>query len=91
MDQDQGSNVFPFPTAASSVQHGAPAVEAEMADRDGDDAGVMGSSEEMRAMMRCLSYLHKETQRLEAGTASRLIGAAVLALKEDIAKRQRGQ
>ncbi len=66
-------------------------VEGRMRDaapgRDGDGDAVAAS--DLRAMAACLQYLYRESNRLDARTTSRLIGAAAMAVAEDIRERER--
>jgi len=87
MSSDSGSNVYPFPTLSGLVA----AASSEQPDEDGRVAGGEtrpGTTvEDMDAMIKCLRYLYRETKRLEANVASRLIGAAVISLRQDLADR----
>lgn len=80
MSDQQTSNVVPFK------------LPSELRDNLAceDDVVAEDTVADMRAVARCLEYLYRESSRLEAGTSTRLIGAAVLAIHQDI-QRARAQ
>jgi hypothetical protein len=74
-------NVYLFPVES-------PEAEAEPASgADGVDPESVSASD-LRAMAACLQYLYRESNRLDAWTTSRLIGAAAMAVADDIRERE---
>lgn len=87
MSSDSGSNVYPFPTLAGLVAAGSSEQPDEDGRAEGGDAQPGTAVEDMDAMIKCLRYLYRETKRLEANVTSRLIGAAMISLRQDLADR----
>lgn len=85
-------NVYLFPSLKQSGQ-----TVGDCTDAANDEAGDTGGSDgrdqaldasDLRAMAECLQYLYRESSRLDATTTSRLIGAAAMAVAEDIRDRE---
>jgi hypothetical protein len=55
--------------------------------RGGSDDGIAAA--DLRAMAKTLEHLYRASSRIDATTTKRLIGAAALALTEDIRERER--
>jgi hypothetical protein len=79
MPQDGGGNVYAF----AVPHHGGPWVEARGATAAEDRV------DGMRAMLSQLEYLHGEALRLNARTSAHLIGAAVQAVRRELAEAPR--
>ena len=78
-------NVYLFPVEGPEAE-AAPA-PAPAPGADGVDPESVSASD-LRAMAACLQYLYRESNRLDARTTSRLIGAAAMAVAEDIRERE---
>jgi hypothetical protein len=90
MSGDQRDNVYIFPTPerTSNIVDATPRSGCRDQERVAEgDAGFDAS--DLRAMAECLQYLYRESNRLDAKTTSRLIGAAAMAVAEDIRERER--
>lgn len=74
-------NVYAFP---GNEPRGTEAGDTAAGDRGVDPADASIGAEDLRAMAECLQYLYQETNRLDAKTTSRLLGAAAIALTQDI-------
>jgi predicted lipid-binding transport protein (Tim44 family) len=90
MSGDTRDNVYIFPSADSAAGGGGDAGTA-LADAAADDVDrdPAVDASDLRAMAECLQHLYRESHRLDAKTTSRLIGAAAMAVAEDIRERER--
>ncbi len=81
MTERSRDNVYLFPVENPETE------AASAAASDGVDPESVSASD-LRAMAACLQYLYRESNRLDARTTSRLIGAAAMAVAEDIRERE---
>jgi len=85
-------NVYIFPSPARTGREAGPS--GHPGDAGTDDVGTQAERDpaldasDLRAMAECLQYLYHESNRLDAKTTSRLIGAAAMAVAEDIRDRE---
>jgi hypothetical protein len=65
--------------------------EGAATDDDLEEAGNASTAiakADLEAISECLQYLYRESNRLDATTTSRLIGAAAIAITQDIEERK---
>jgi len=58
--------------------------------RDEGEARAPGTYADLDAVLACLAYLREETTRMEAPATAHFLGAACVALEEEVGARYRG-
>lgn len=86
----RGANVYVFPGGEPASANAAGSPDEPQAGTDSAESELESlAASDLRAMAECLQYLYRESNRLDAKTTSRLIGAAAMAVAEDIRERER--
>lgn len=85
MTEQVRDNVYIFPVERQEIDAQTPTDGPPLEEGQAENL----ASSDLRAMAACLQYLYRESNRLDARTTSRLIGAAAMAVAEDLRERER--